>query len=137
ELTVAQRNPSENSKLTHRKSRRLRKPRCLGTAGQPIRLAVCRLVPRKATAVKRSRSRLRVVARDGAPVQETRNRSTQAATDKPPVHKPQSPVAIRRARVTISKAHITLHGRRIAYRTGGWGPLLVLIHGITSSSATW
>lgn len=39
--------------------------------------------------------------------------------------------------VAVAKHEITLHGRRIAYRTGGWGPLLVLIHGITSNSATW
>jgi pimeloyl-ACP methyl ester carboxylesterase len=32
---------------------------------------------------------------------------------------------------------ITLHGNRVTYRTGGDGPLLVLIHGITSSSASW
>src|SRR3954467_1150912 len=32
---------------------------------------------------------------------------------------------------------IELHGNRISYRTGGDGPLLVLIHGITSSSASW
>ena len=32
---------------------------------------------------------------------------------------------------------ITLHGNRVMYRTGGDGPLLVLIHGITSSSASW
>lgn len=37
----------------------------------------------------------------------------------------------------LRKAEITLHGRKVAYRTGGWGPLIVLIHGITSSSATW
>ncbi len=37
----------------------------------------------------------------------------------------------------LRKAEITLHGRRVAYRTGGWGPLLVLVHGITSNSATW
>lgn len=30
-----------------------------------------------------------------------------------------------------------IRGKRVAYRTGGWGPLLVLIHGITSNSATW
>src|SRR3954462_10736822 len=28
-------------------------------------------------------------------------------------------------------------GHRVSYRTGGEGPLLVLIHGITSSSASW
>ncbi|HEX4483890.1 MAG TPA: alpha/beta fold hydrolase [Solirubrobacteraceae bacterium] len=32
---------------------------------------------------------------------------------------------------------LTLHGERIAYREAGSGPTLVLIHGITSSSATW
>jgi pimeloyl-ACP methyl ester carboxylesterase len=30
-----------------------------------------------------------------------------------------------------------LHGHRMAYRQAGSGPVLVLIHGITSSSATW
>jgi pimeloyl-ACP methyl ester carboxylesterase len=39
--------------------------------------------------------------------------------------------------VTIRKEEVTLHGRRVAYRTGGRGPLVVLIHGITSNSATW
>jgi pimeloyl-ACP methyl ester carboxylesterase len=37
----------------------------------------------------------------------------------------------------ITKAEIELYGHRVAYRLGGSGPLLVLIHGITSSSATW
>jgi pimeloyl-ACP methyl ester carboxylesterase len=32
---------------------------------------------------------------------------------------------------------LRLHGDRIAYRLAGSGPPLVLIHGITSSSATW
>ena len=37
----------------------------------------------------------------------------------------------------IRKAETELYGHRVAYRIGGSGPLLVLIHGITSSSATW
>jgi pimeloyl-ACP methyl ester carboxylesterase len=37
----------------------------------------------------------------------------------------------------IRKDEAVLGGRRVAYRTGGSGPLLVLIHGITSNSATW
>ena len=32
---------------------------------------------------------------------------------------------------------ITLHGHRVAYRMAGSGPPIILIHGITSSSATW
>jgi pimeloyl-ACP methyl ester carboxylesterase len=36
-----------------------------------------------------------------------------------------------------AEGEIELHGRTIAYRAGGWGPLLVLIHGSTSNSASW
>ncbi len=32
---------------------------------------------------------------------------------------------------------ILLHGHRVFYRSAGSGPVLVLIHGITSTSATW
>jgi pimeloyl-ACP methyl ester carboxylesterase len=32
---------------------------------------------------------------------------------------------------------LVLHGHRMAYRQAGSGPVVVLIHGITSSSATW
>jgi pimeloyl-ACP methyl ester carboxylesterase len=32
---------------------------------------------------------------------------------------------------------ITLHGHRVTYRRAGWGPVVVLIHGITGSSLTW
>ena len=32
---------------------------------------------------------------------------------------------------------ITLHGHRVAYRCAGSGPAIVLVHGITSTSATW
>src|ERR671910_2554457 len=37
----------------------------------------------------------------------------------------------------LSTCSISLHGNRVSYRAGGEGPLLVLIHGITSSSASW
>ena len=43
----------------------------------------------------------------------------------------------RRRPRAITKDEVVLNGRRLAYRTGGGGPLLVLIHGITSNSATW
>ncbi len=32
---------------------------------------------------------------------------------------------------------ITLHGHTVSYRRAGWGPVVVLIHGITGSSDTW
>jgi pimeloyl-ACP methyl ester carboxylesterase len=32
---------------------------------------------------------------------------------------------------------ITLHGHRVSYRRAGWGPVVVLIHGVTGSSETW
>ena len=32
---------------------------------------------------------------------------------------------------------VSLHGHRIVYRTAGEGPALLLLHGITSSAATW
>src|SRR3954470_11343988 len=37
----------------------------------------------------------------------------------------------------MSIKHTQLHGHRVAYRQEGSGPLIVLVHGITSSSATW
>jgi pimeloyl-ACP methyl ester carboxylesterase len=41
---------------------------------------------------------------------------------------PQDPLELR---------EVTLHGHRFAYRQAGSGPVLVLIHGITSDSRTW
>lgn len=32
---------------------------------------------------------------------------------------------------------LTLHGERVAYRQTGEGPVIVLVHGITSDSSTW
>ena len=32
---------------------------------------------------------------------------------------------------------ILLHGHRLCYRAGGGGPVLILVHGITNSSASW
>ena len=37
----------------------------------------------------------------------------------------------------IRTEHIELHGHTCSYRTGGRGPVLVLLHGITNSSASW
>jgi pimeloyl-ACP methyl ester carboxylesterase len=38
---------------------------------------------------------------------------------------------------SLETREISLHGNRVTYRAGGEGPLLVLVHGITSSSASW
>jgi pimeloyl-ACP methyl ester carboxylesterase len=32
---------------------------------------------------------------------------------------------------------IRIHGHRVTYRRAGWGPVIVLIHGITGSCSTW
>ena len=37
----------------------------------------------------------------------------------------------------MEREEITLHGHRVSYRQAGWGPVIVLIHGITGSSDTW
>jgi pimeloyl-ACP methyl ester carboxylesterase len=42
-----------------------------------------------------------------------------------------------RSMADLRTCTLTLHGHRVSYRCGGDGPLLVLIHGITSSSASW
>ena len=37
----------------------------------------------------------------------------------------------------MSVEEITLHGHRVSYRREGWGPPVLLIHGVTGSSQTW
>ena len=37
----------------------------------------------------------------------------------------------------MEREEIVLHGHRVSYRQAGWGPVTVLIHGITGSSDTW
>src|SRR3954470_9356231 len=37
----------------------------------------------------------------------------------------------------MSVEEITLHGHRVSYRRDGWGPAILLIHGVTGSSETW
>src|SRR5919198_5336476 len=40
-------------------------------------------------------------------------------------------------RPDLKLKEIELHGHRVAYRSAGSGPVIVLVHGITSTSATW
>jgi pimeloyl-ACP methyl ester carboxylesterase len=37
----------------------------------------------------------------------------------------------------VRQTEISLHGHRLCYRAGGSGPVLILVHGITNSSASW
>src|SRR5215218_1526415 len=41
------------------------------------------------------------------------------------------------AHAALTPNELSLHGHRISYRTGGSGPALLLLHGITNSSETW
>src|SRR5438270_7625994 len=38
---------------------------------------------------------------------------------------------------SMEHEEIILHGHSVSYRRAGWGPVVVLIHGITGSSETW
>jgi pimeloyl-ACP methyl ester carboxylesterase len=40
-------------------------------------------------------------------------------------------------RPDLKLKEIELHGHHVAYRSAGSGPVIVLVHGITSTSATW
>jgi pimeloyl-ACP methyl ester carboxylesterase len=37
----------------------------------------------------------------------------------------------------LTPGELSLHGHRVSYRSGGRGPALLLLHGITNSSETW
>lgn len=37
----------------------------------------------------------------------------------------------------MEQSEVVLHGQRLSYRAAGKGPLLVLVHGIAGTSATW
>jgi len=39
--------------------------------------------------------------------------------------------------VSIDLQHVTIHGHRVGYRMAGDGPVILLIHGMAGSSATW
>src|ERR687894_1248785 len=52
----------------------------------------------------------------------------------PPV---STPTARRLPDEAFELKETVLHGHRVAYRCAGSGPAIVLVHGITSTSATW
>jgi len=51
--------------------------------------------------------------------------------------RPRRPSSGGERREQLRLRRLVLHGHRVAYRCAGSGPVVVLIHGITSSSATW
>lgn len=53
------------------------------------------------------------------------------------VTKSASPPRRRRRLTAPRQEEILLHGHRVSYRVAGDGPLIVLVHGITGSSAQW
>jgi pimeloyl-ACP methyl ester carboxylesterase len=50
---------------------------------------------------------------------------------------PQEDAAAAAATDADALREIVLHGHRVSYRSAGTGPVVVLVHGITSTSATW
>ncbi len=50
---------------------------------------------------------------------------------------PSTPTARRLPDEEFELKETVLHGHRVAYRCAGSGPAIVLVHGITSTSATW
>jgi len=50
---------------------------------------------------------------------------------------PTTPATIPTTRHDVERRETVLHGHRVAYRCAGSGPPVVLLHGITSTSATW
>ncbi len=50
---------------------------------------------------------------------------------------PTAPASRRPAPDGFALREMTLHGHRVAFRSAGSGPVIVLVHGITSTSATW
>ena len=55
----------------------------------------------------------------------------------PPAHDATAPEARRLPPEEFDLKELSLHGHRVAYRCAGSGPAIVLVHGITSTSATW
>jgi pimeloyl-ACP methyl ester carboxylesterase len=55
----------------------------------------------------------------------------------PPLPPSSAPTARRLPDEEFELKETALHGHRVAYRSAGSGPAIVLVHGITSTSATW
>ena len=55
----------------------------------------------------------------------------------PPTDNATAPEARRLPPEEFELKELSLHGHRVAYRCAGSGPAIVLVHGITSTSATW
>jgi pimeloyl-ACP methyl ester carboxylesterase len=81
---------------------------------------------------------------NGKPVRETLNADLPLAIDhfRPVSSAPRSIPGSRPDRSRPQGAddelrEVVLHGHRVFFRSAGSGPALVLVHGITSTSATW
>jgi pimeloyl-ACP methyl ester carboxylesterase len=68
----------------------------------------------------------------------TRNGSSQSRRRSTAVRKTSLDVVSAAPEPELDGLHdILLHGHRVFYRSAGSGPVVVLVHGITSTSATW
>lgn len=79
-------------------------------------------------------------ARDKRSTSEARRRASAKGTRAAKVEGPSPSVGDASAsRAPIGELrYVTLHGHRVAYRAAGQsGPVIVLVHGITSNSLTW
>src|SRR3954451_12107682 len=68
--------------------------------------------------------------------------SSASSLKERPATKPRRSGGKETARPRLSdlkpqQREITLHGHRVAYRTAGEGPVLLLIHGITGNARQW
>src|SRR3954469_22134616 len=67
------------------------------------------------------------------PKRSSDHRSSRGGPQKTPARKGPAAAA---SQDPVTE-EITLHGHRVSFRRAGWGPAILLIHGVAGSSETW